>query len=79
MFGLSRLAVQAIALVGGGSLLVTSCVVRDRNVEQRGAQKVVAASKAQGAKANAINENVRRRAAEPGASDRLLNGSCRDC
>lgn len=79
MFGLSRLSVQAIALIGGGGLLVTSCVVRDRSVEQRGAQKVVAASKQAGAKANAINENVRRRAAEPGASDRLLNGSCRDC
>lgn len=79
MFGLSRLSVQVTALVAGAGVLVTSCVVRDRNVEQRGAQKVVAASKAQGAKANAINENVRRRAAEPGASDRLLNGSCRDC
>lgn len=79
MFGLSRLSVQVTALVAGVGVLVTSCVVRDRNVEQRGAQKVVAASKAQGAKANAINENVRRRAAEPGASDRLLNGSCRDC
>lgn len=79
MFGLSRLALQLVASGGIAALLVSSCVVRDRNVEQRGAQKVVAASKAQGAKANAINENVRRRAAEPGASDRLLNGSCRDC
>lgn len=79
MFGLSRLGIQAAALVAGAGVLVTSCVVRDRNVEQRGAQKVVAASKVQGAKANAINETVRKRAAEPGASDRLLNGSCRDC
>lgn len=79
IFGLSRFGLQLAAVIGGAGLLVTSCVVRDRNVEQRGAQKVVAASKAQGAKANAINENVRRRAAEPGASDRLLNGSCRDC
>lgn len=79
MFGLSRLALQLVASGGIAAVLVGSCVVRDRNVEQRGAQKVVAASKAQGAKANAINENVRRRAAEPGASDRLLNGSCRDC
>lgn len=79
MIGLTRFAVQSLASGGVIALLVTSCVVRDRSVEQRGSQKVVAASKAQGAKANAINENVRRRAAEPGASDRLLNGSCRDC
>lgn len=70
---------RLIASGAVATVLVSSCVVRDRNVEQRGAQKVVAASKVQGAKANAINETVRKRAAEPGASDRLLNGSCRDC
>lgn len=40
MFGLSRLAVQAIALVGGGSLLVTSCVVRDRSIAERQNAKI---------------------------------------
>ncbi len=61
------------------SVLVTSCVVRDRSVEQRGAAKVVEASKKEGAKANAVNREVRKRAAEPGAADRLLKSACRDC
>jgi hypothetical protein len=79
MFGLSRLSIQLAAIVGGAGLLVTSCVVRDRSVEQRGAAKIVAASKKEGAKANATNEVVRRDAAVPGAVDRLLKDSCRDC
>lgn len=81
MFGLSRIMIQLIASGGVVAVLVTSCVVRDRSVEQRGAQKVVAASKQAGAKANAINREVRKRAAEPGAAQRLLNDplSCRDC
>lgn len=80
IFGLSRFGLQLAAVIGGAGLLVTSCVVRDHNIEQRGAQKVVAASKQQGAKANEINREVRKRAAEPGAFDRLLkSGACRDC
>lgn len=61
------------------SVLVTSCVVRDRSVEQRGAAKVVEASKKEGAKANAINSKVRADARKPGAADRLLKSACRDC
>ncbi len=79
MFGLSRFAIQAIALISGGGLLVTSCVVRDRSVEQRGASKVLAVSKQAGARANEINRKVRAAARQPGAFERLLKSSCRDC
>lgn len=79
MFGLPRLAIQIISSSAVMALVVGSCVVRDRNIETRGAEKIVAASKKQGAKANEINRKVRARAAEPGASDRLLKSSCRDC
>ena len=79
MLGLSRLTLQMLASGGIIAVLVTSCVVRDRNIEQRGAAKVATASKKAGAKANATNREVRRRAAEPGAFERLLEESCRDC
>ncbi|HPE81955.1 hypothetical protein [Denitromonas sp.] len=78
-FAITRFGIQVAALIAGAGVLVTSCVVRDRSVEQRGAAKVVSASKKAGAKANATNREVRRRAAEPGAFERLLEESCRDC
>lgn len=79
MFGLSRLALQLIAT--GAILLVgvVSCSMRDRKIEARGAEKVVAAAKKEGVKANAINSRVRSAARRPGAFDRLLKDACRDC
>lgn len=79
MFGLSRLAVQLIASSAIVTLLVGSCVVRDRSIEQRGATKVVSASQKAGAKANAINAKVRDDARKPGSLERLRKSSCRDC
>lgn len=78
-FVITRFGLQVAALVVGAGVLMTSCVVRDRSIEQRGASKVVAASKKAGAKANAINSKVRAAAREPGSFDRLLKESCRDC
>ncbi|MBK6599177.1 MAG: hypothetical protein IPG25_15380 [Proteobacteria bacterium] len=61
------------------SVFVGSCVVRDRKIEKRGADKVLAAGKSAGTKANAENLDVRRRASQPGSFGRLLEESCRDC
>ena len=44
-----------------------------------GATKVVEKAKQAGRAANDKNEIVRRRAAEPGAADRLRKEFCRDC
>lgn len=44
-----------------------------------GAEKVLVASKEQGAKANATNEAVRADAERPGAADRVRKLYCRDC
>ena len=78
-FTITRVGVEVIALVGGLAFLVTSCVVRDRSIEQRGATKVVSASQKAGAKANAINAKVRDDARRPGSLERLRKSSCRDC
>lgn len=61
------------------ALLVGSCALRDHRIEQRGAAKVVAASKEAGAKANETSRKVRDAARQPGAFERLLKDSCRDC
>lgn len=68
----------------GAGLLVALVGVRACDVHKqqaRGAEKVVEASKMKGAEANAINQKIRARAAEPGAAERLRNdkASCRDC
>lgn len=47
-FAITRFGIQVAALIAGAGVLVTSCVVRDRSVEQRGAAKVVSASKKAG-------------------------------
>ena len=79
MLGLSRFTLQVLASGGIIAALVTSCVVRDRTIEQRGAAKVVSASKKRGAQANEINSKVRADARKPGSFDRLLREACRDC
>lgn len=68
IFGLSRLAVQVIASGAVVSLLVGSCVLRDRAIERKGAAKVVAkierAADANAKKANAVRRDVQRTPAD---------------
>ena len=78
-FAITRFGIQVAALLAGAGVIVTSCVVRDRTIEQRGAAKVVSASKKRGAQANEINSKVRADARRPGSFDRLLREACRDC
>ncbi|TXH53183.1 MAG: hypothetical protein E6Q97_13785 [Desulfurellales bacterium] len=40
MIGLSRFGLEAAALAAGAGFLVTSCVVRDRNVAERQTAKI---------------------------------------
>lgn len=69
--------------IGAGAIVMVvglrACdVQRQRAI---GAESVVDASKQKGRKANARNDEVRRRAREPGAFDRLRrdDATCRDC
>lgn len=79
MIGLSRLSIQIAAVVGGAGLLVTSCVVRDRSVEQRGAAKAVATINQQTQVKDEKARQARAAARAPGAPDRVLSEYCRDC
>lgn len=65
-----------VALVG-----VSSCMIRDARIKEKGKQEVVQASKAAGAEANVKSEKARAAARAPGAADRLRGdkSSCRDC
>lgn len=59
--------------------LVTSCMLRDQSLRKEGAANVVAEAKEKG-KANAEqSRKAHQKAREPGAADRLLRDSCRDC
>lgn len=78
-FFMTRIGLQIAAIVIGAGVLLASCVVRDRKIEARGAEKLVAASKKEGVRANAVNSKVRDRARQPGSFERLLSESCRDC
>ena len=49
------------------------------NQQAIGAEKVIVASKKEGAEANAKNEAVRADAERPGAADRVRKHYCRDC
>jgi len=69
--------------IGAGAIVMVvglrACdVQRQRAI---GAERVVDASKDKGREANAKNDEVRRRAREPGALNRLRrdNATCRDC
>lgn len=73
---LGNVLVAAAALTG---LFFAWLFQHDAKVEKRGEKKVVERSVKAGKKANAKNEDARRRAAEPGAFQRLLKDSCRDC
>ena len=70
---------RGLALIGAlliGLLGVKAWQLRERSI---GAEKVVQASKEVAKKANATNADVRRRASEPGAAERLRRDACRDC
>lgn len=59
--------------------LVGSCMLRDASLRKEGAARVIATAKEQG-KANAErSRKAHEKAREPGAADRLLRDSCRDC
>lgn len=79
MIGLSRFGLQAAALAVGAGALVTSCVVRDRSVEQRGADKAVATINKQTQVKDEKARQARAAARAPGAPDRVLSEYCRDC
>lgn len=79
IFGLSRLAVQIIASSAIVALLVGSCVVRDRSIEQRGATKVTSAIAKQTENINAKARKARDAARAPGAVERVRSKYCRDC
>lgn len=59
--------------------LVTSCMLRDQSLRKEGAANVVADAKAQGQKNAENSRKAHQKAREPGAADRLLRDSCRDC
>lgn len=69
--------------IGAGLVIVVALIAWDRariwKAETRGAEKVVADSRAKGEKINAKNSEVRERAGRPGAPERVLKRFCRDC
>lgn len=66
--------IVAGALVGLVALGINNSVQRSK-----GAAAVVEASKQKAKAINVRNEEVRRRARQPGAAQRLLESACRDC
>lgn len=70
---------RIIASGAVASVLVSSCVVRDRNLEQRGAAKVTSAIAQQTEQINAKARKARAAAHAPGSAERVRNDYCRDC
>ena len=70
---------RVIASGAVASVLVSSCVVRDRNLEQRGAAKISSAIAKQTDETNEKARKARAAARKPGAVDRVRNSFCRDC
>jgi hypothetical protein len=66
--------VVAGVLVGFVALQVNNAVQRGK-----GAAMVYEDAKREGRQINAKNEAIRQKAKQPGAADRLLRDSCRDC
>lgn len=69
--------------IGAGLAIIVALFAWDRariwKAESRGAEKVVAQSRAKGEKINAKNAEVRERAGQPGAPERVRERFCRDC
>jgi hypothetical protein len=61
------------------TVLVSSCVVRDRNLEQRGAAKVTSELARQTEQINAKARKARAAARAPGSVERVRKDYCRDC
>ncbi len=70
---------RIIASGAVATVLVSSCVVRDRNLEQRGAAKVTSALAKQTDEINAKVHKARAAARAPGAVERVRERYCRDC
>lgn len=70
---------RVIASGAVASVLVSSCVVRDRNLEQRGAAKISSAIAKQTDETNEKARKARAAAREPGSAQRVLKEYCRDC
>jgi hypothetical protein len=66
--------VVAGVLVGFVALQMNNAVQRGK-----GAAMVYEDAKREGRQINAKNETIRQKAKQPGAADRLLRDSCRDC
>lgn len=81
MFGLSRLAMQLLASGGVVAVIVSSCVVRDRNREAATVARIEKASTSDGKKREKKSAAAHARAREPGALDRLRDDPavCPDC
>ena len=78
-FVLSFLASRTGGIVAGVVFALVALIVNNSHQRSIGAEKVLVASKEQGAKANAKNEAVRAAAERPGAADRVRSRFCRDC
>ena len=74
-FAMSRLGRGLILAVA----LVAAFLVNNSHQRSIGAEKVLVASKENGAKANVKNEAVRARADTPGAAERVRDRFCREC
>ena len=81
MIALGGLSILARVVIAAVIVIVSIGGIAAYNESQKrkGEARVIERSKQQGEKINAKNEAVRRRAAEPGAFDRLLKFNCRDC
>lgn len=75
----SKLGRMAVAAFGALVLFSAWLWQHDRRVEARVEQKIITNSVEAGKKANAKATKAHDAAARPGAFDRLLKSSCRDC
>lgn len=66
-------------IVAGALVGLVALGVNNAWQRQKGANQVITSSIEQGKAINEKNARVRERAKEPGAFERLLRNSCRDC
>lgn len=72
---LNKNAILLAAIAGG----VVMFMLYDSSRVERGKQIVVEESRKKAAAANERNAKIREKVKEPGAAERLLRHSCRDC
>jgi hypothetical protein len=68
-----------VVVIAAGALFGAWLWRHDAKVEARVETKTITQAKEAGKVANAKSREVRRAARQPGAADRLLAESCRDC